>query len=83
MATIYTESSFRHNAKPPRKWYLGFIPGKRASSAYGYSQALDGTWDRYQKETGRWGASRTDFAATRSASSAGITAKAPPRSTSP
>lgn len=61
MATIYTESSFRHNAKPPRKMIFGFIPGKRQSSAYGYSQALDGTWERYQRETGRWGARRTDF----------------------
>ena len=59
MATIYTESGFRHNAKPPRTKLLGFIPWKRKSSAYGYSQALDGTWDRYQRETGRWGARRT------------------------
>ncbi|MBO3761934.1 transglycosylase SLT domain-containing protein [Ciceribacter sp. L1K22] len=62
MATIYTESGFRHNAKPPRKKLLGFIPWKRASTAYGYSQALDGTWDSYQKQTGRWGARRTNFA---------------------
>lgn len=61
MATIYTESGFRHNAKPPRRKLLGFIPWKRQSSAYGYSQALDGTWDRYQRETGRWSARRTDF----------------------
>ncbi|UJW74540.1 transglycosylase SLT domain-containing protein [Rhizobium sp. SL42] len=61
MATIYTESSFRANARPPRKKLLGFIPWKRQSSAYGYSQALDGTWERYQRETGRWGARRTDF----------------------
>ena len=39
----------------------------RQSSAYGYSQALDGTWDDYQKEHGGWGARRdsiddaTDF----------------------
>ena len=61
MATIYTESGFRHNAKPPRTKLLGFIPWKRASSAYGYSQALDGTWDRYRKTTGRSMARRTDF----------------------
>ncbi|WP_159950804.1 transglycosylase SLT domain-containing protein [Rhizobium sp. 18065] len=61
MATIYTESSFRATARPPRKKLLGFIPWKRQSSAYGYSQALDGTWERYQRETGRWGARRTDF----------------------
>src|SRR5690606_32994678 len=61
MATIYTESGFRHNARPPRTWLLGFIPWKRASTAYGFSQALDGTWARYKQETGRWTASRTDF----------------------
>ncbi len=62
MATIYTESGFKANAKPPRTKLFGFIPWKRRSTAYGYSQALDGTWDRYQRETGRYGARRTDFA---------------------
>lgn len=62
MATIYTESGFQPYARPPRKMFLGFIPLGRPSSAYGYSQALDGTWARYQRETGRWGASRTNFA---------------------
>ncbi|ABR61053.1 transglycosylase SLT domain-containing protein [Sinorhizobium medicae] len=61
MATVYTESGFRHNAKPPRTKLLGFIPWTRISSAYGYSQALDGTWARYQAETGRWTARRSDF----------------------
>lgn len=61
MATIYTESSFQPYARPPRTKLLGFIPWKRQSSAYGYSQALDGTWARYTKETGRFGASRTNF----------------------
>lgn len=62
MATIYTESGFRHNARPPRTKLLGFIPWKRQSTAYGYSQALDGTWARYKRETGRFAARRTDFA---------------------
>jgi hypothetical protein len=61
MATIYVESSFRPNARPPRKWLLGFIPLKRPSSAFGYAQALDGTWDTYRRDTGRWGARRNDF----------------------
>ncbi|MBK5565976.1 hypothetical protein AB4Z34_33380 [Ensifer sp. 2YAB10] len=61
MATIYTESGFRHNARPPRTKLFGFIPWTRASTAYGYSQALDGTWARYQSETGRWAARRSDF----------------------
>lgn len=62
MATIYTESGFDPHAKPPRTKLLGFIPWKRPSTAYGYSQALDGTWSRYQSETGRWNARRADFA---------------------
>lgn len=61
MATIYTESGFRAHARPPRTMLLGFIPWTRPSSAYGYAQALDGTWETYKNETGRWGASRSDF----------------------
>ncbi len=62
MAIIRKESGFRPYARPPRKWILGFIPWKRPSSAYGFSQALDGTWDRYRRETGHWGADRNSFA---------------------
>ncbi len=61
MATVYAESGYRHNAKPPRRKLFGFIPWKRVSSAYGYSQALDGTWASYKKQTGRWMAKRNDF----------------------
>ena len=61
MATIYTESGFRPRARPPRRYLLGFIPWKRPTTAYGYSQALDGTWDKYKRETGNWTASRTNF----------------------
>lgn len=61
MATVRMESGFKSNARPPRKKILGFIPWKRPSSAYGYSQALDGTWRQYQVETGRFGARRGDF----------------------
>ena len=62
MATLRKESGFKSNARPPRKMILGFIPGKRASSAYGYSQALDGTWAQYVTETRNFGARRNDFA---------------------
>lgn len=62
LATIYTESSFNPYAKPQRTKLFGFIPWKRPSTAYGYSQALDGTWKLYQTETGRWTARRTNFA---------------------
>ena len=61
MATIYKESGFNAKAKPPRTKLLGFIPWKRPSSAYGYPQALDGTWDWYKDATGRRGADRDDF----------------------
>ncbi|MCB2117344.1 MAG: lytic transglycosylase [Rhodobacteraceae bacterium] len=67
MATIYQESKFIGNAKTPRKYALGFIPAGRRSSAYGYSQALDGTWDDYVEATRSFGARRnkiedaTDF----------------------
>jgi hypothetical protein len=61
MATIRKESGFDGKARPPRTWYLGFIPGKRASSAYGYAQALDGTWAEYRREAGGFGSSRDDF----------------------
>ncbi len=63
MAIIHQESAFRADARPPRPWYLGFIPGPRPSSAYGYSQALDGTWARYIAATGNHGADRDEFAA--------------------
>jgi hypothetical protein len=62
MATMRKESGFKGNAKPPRTKLLGFIPWTRVSTAYGYSQALDGTWSQYKRETGRSGARRSDFA---------------------
>ncbi len=61
MAIMHQESSFRHDARPPRKKFLGIFPGSRPSSAYGYSQALDGTWADYQRSTGKRFASRSNF----------------------
>ena len=61
MATIYQESKFVGNARTPRQYTLGIIPMGRQSSAYGYSQALDGTWDEYRSETGRRRAKRDDI----------------------
>ena len=49
------------DARTPKKYTLGFIPAGRVSSAFGYAQAIDGTWDWYKKDTGRRFASRTDF----------------------
>lgn len=61
MATMYQESKFRAKAKPPRGRLLWIIPWKRPSSAYGYAQVLDETWDGYRKATGNGGAERDDF----------------------
>ncbi|WP_370978478.1 transglycosylase SLT domain-containing protein [Agaribacterium sp. ZY112] len=61
MAFMHQESRFVAKAKPPRKKYLGFIPGPRLSSAYGYSQAKDSTWDWYKDSAPHWGADRDDF----------------------
>ena len=61
LATIYHESRFVAKARTPRKYSLGVIPMGRQSSAYGYSQALDGTWDWYKRETGKRLARRDRF----------------------
>ncbi|MFL0809298.1 MAG: transglycosylase SLT domain-containing protein [Agarilytica sp.] len=61
MAFMYQESRFVANAKPPRKKILGFIPGPRKSSSYGYSQAKKETWKWYKKQSGHSGADRNDF----------------------
>ena len=67
MATLYQESKFIGNARTPHRYTLGVIPMGRQSSAYGYSQALDGTWEEYQSDQNRHGARRdkigdaTDF----------------------
>jgi hypothetical protein len=62
MAIMHQESSFVADAKPPKKYWLGFIPAGRTSDAYGYPQAKDGTWDWYIDKSGNWGADRDDFA---------------------
>jgi len=37
------------------------IPWKRKSSAKGYAQAIDATWEQYVEEVGGWFPNRTDF----------------------
>ncbi|WP_353251569.1 transglycosylase SLT domain-containing protein [Salinisphaera sp. PC39] len=61
LAIIHQESSFHGKAKPPRNRLLWVIPWTRSSSAYGYTQALDSTWDWYKRESGNGWASRDDF----------------------
>lgn len=63
MATIHQESKFIGNAKTPHQFALGIIPLGRQSSAYGYSQALDSTWEDYLRETGSRRARRDDIRA--------------------
>ena len=61
MAAIHQESKFVGNARTPHTYALGIIPMGRMSSAYGYSQALDGTWEDYKRATGRRGARRDNI----------------------
>ena len=62
LAFIKTESNFKPTARTQRKYFLGLIPSGRISSAYGYSQALDGTWKEYKKSTGNRYHRRSNFA---------------------
>jgi hypothetical protein len=61
LAIIHQESRFVDDAKPPRDHILWVIPWGRISSAYGYTQAQDSTWDWYIEKTGNRGADRDDF----------------------
>ncbi|MBL4660935.1 MAG: transglycosylase SLT domain-containing protein [Alcanivoracaceae bacterium] len=61
MAILQQESGFKYDAKPDRKKLLGFIPWRRQSSAYGYAQVLNETWQEYIKETKNRGADRDSF----------------------
>ena len=61
LATFYQESTFRPKARTPRKYFLWVIPAGRVSSAYGYAQAIDGTWSWYKTETGKRRAKRDRF----------------------
>jgi len=61
MAIIHQESKFDPDAQTPFRWELGVIPVGRVSTAYGYSQALDGTWGDYVASTGNRRARRNDI----------------------
>ena len=61
MAIIYQESKFIGNNRTPHRYALGVIPVGRQSSAFGYSQALDGTWEEYQDGPGGRRARRDDI----------------------
>ncbi len=61
LAFIHQESRFKYDAKTEMEYFLWVIPIGRKSSAYGYAQVKDGTWDWYSKSTRNWGADRDDF----------------------
>ena len=61
MAIIHAESRFIGDARTPYQWAAGVIPMGRQSSAFGYSQALDRTWEEYQQETGNRRAQRDNI----------------------
>ena len=58
---ITISSSFQSDAKPERTKLLWVIPWKRKSTAVGYSQALNMTWEDYKEETGNTRANRKNF----------------------
>ena len=61
MALLYQESKFVGNARTPHHYALGVIPLGRQSSAYGYSQALDSTWNEYRRDQHHSGARRDNI----------------------
>lgn len=61
LAVIHHESGFHSDARPPRSTFLWIFPGPRPSSAFGYGQVLDGTWETYQDSTGESFADRDEF----------------------
>ena len=61
MAFVYRESSYIADAKPPRGKLLWVIPWRRPSSAYGYAQVLNSTWNLYRRAAARPRAERDRF----------------------
>ena len=61
LAIINQESSFSQFAKPERKKIFGIIPGSRPSTAFGFAQVTNPTWDWYKTKTGNKNASRANF----------------------
>ena len=62
MSILRQESAFQNRVKPERTKLLGVIPWTRKSSAFGYTQAIDATWDWYRDENNKPLASRVNFA---------------------
>ena len=61
LAIVNQESSFKQFAKPKRKKLFGLIPSSRISTAFGYAQVTDPTWDWYKLKNSKMNASRANF----------------------
>ena len=61
LAVINKESAFKRFAKPKRKKLFKIIPYRRPSSSFGYSQAVNKTWELYKKENNKPIALRVSF----------------------
>lgn len=61
LAIIRQESGFDADAKPGRRRFLFVFPGARKSSARGYPQAVEQTWELYQRRSGNSNANRRSF----------------------
>jgi len=58
LAIIWRESKFQSEAQTPQQYALGIVPWGRQSTAYGFAQAIDGTWGWYQEHQKVPGADR-------------------------
>jgi len=61
MAIVKRESGFDWLAKPERTKIFKIIPWTRPSSSFGFSQAVNGTWEMYKNDTGNDLALRATF----------------------
>ena len=61
LAFVNKESVFNRWAKPKRTKLFKIVPYKRPSSSFGYSQAVNKTWELYKNETNSPLALRTRF----------------------
>ena len=61
LAFVKKESGFNRWAKPKRTKIFKIIPYKRPSSSFGYSQAVNKTWELYKTEINNPLALRTRF----------------------
>ena len=61
LAFVNKESGFNRSAKPKTTKLFKIVPYKRPSSSFGYSQAVNKTWELYKNETNSPLALRTRF----------------------